>query len=279
VRRFLPFLAALACAIPLADGRPVHGQVEARALSYIVTATAPRLNRKLLGPATHRLQGVPSQPIDSFVWDGDGSVPIQGSLRMVVDPVAETGSIVARWTDESGEWLYTQTRFIHPHHLSGLRIGSSASEPPVDLVNHGVVQNVYLHGDTFAGQPVLPTVFTYIATWGPAEVTLNGEPFLNPYGLPGPDEWVAHSMVTEGVRGPDGTVRSVSGEIYNPGLSDRGATDPADLEVHLVFHDERFPFTDNIPPLFDFFYHLVFENVTIQTIQADTPLGLGIGNR
>ena len=27
--------------------------------------------------------------------------------------------------------------------------------------------------------------------------------------------------------------------------------------------------TDNVPNLFEFFYHLVFENVTIQIVQAD----------
>ncbi len=48
--------------------------------------------------------------------------------------------------------------------------------------------------------------------------------------------------------------------------------DPADLEVHLVFHDERFPRTENIPPIFSFFYHLVFEDVTIQILSAEGPV-------
>ena len=42
--------------------------------------------------------------------------------------------------------------------------------------------------------------------------------------------------------------------------------------MHLVFHDERFPRTDNIPDLFSFFYHLVFEDVVIQVTNADGPV-------
>ena len=44
--------------------------------------------------------------------------------------------------------------------------------------------NVYLHGDTTTGGPLLPTILNYVATWGPAEVTLNGESFENPYDGP-----------------------------------------------------------------------------------------------
>ena len=37
------------------------------------------------------------------------------------------------------------------------------------IYNEPVSHNVYLHGDTASGQPVLPTLFTYLAAWGPAD--------------------------------------------------------------------------------------------------------------
>ena len=77
-------------------------------------------------------------------------------------------------------------------------------------------------------------------------------------------------MTTEGARGPDGTVRTTSGGIYNPALSDRGAVDKDDWEVHLVFHDAPGPMVGgNIPPMFSFFYHLVFEDVKIRVVHDE----------
>jgi len=111
---------------------------------------------------------------------------------------------------------------------------------------------------------VLPTVFNLLATWGPAEVTLNGEPFQNPFDGPAP-LWAAHTMTTVGVRNPDGTVRTINGDIFN-GMLDpaNGAVDDDDLEFHLVFHDAPGPMTTNFPPPLSFFYHLTLEDVKIE---------------
>lgn len=238
--------------------------------TYRIVATGARLNRLVTGPVAERVQGVPARPVDSFVWDGAGSTPIDGEIVIEVDPDLDRGGIVARWTDENGEWLYTQTRFIHPHHASGVRIGSSVTDVDV-LLNDPVITNVHLHGDTGAGQPVLPTVFAYLAAWGPATVSLDGRLFRNPFELPAPS-WGGHLMVTHGVRGEDGAVRTRDGAVYDPSRGSEGAADPADVEVHLVFHDERFPVVaGNVPPLFSFFYHLVFEDVRIEILHGNVP--------
>jgi hypothetical protein len=238
-------------------------------VTYEVIATGARRNRKVMGPVVEWVQGVPARPVNSFVWDGDGSDPIEAELIMEINPTTEQGAIIAHWTDEHGAWTYTQLRFIHPEHSSGVRIGTSVDDV-FSFINEGAQENVYLHGDTTAGMGILPTVFNHLATWGPADVTLNGQPFINPYELPAP-QWLGHMMLTEGVRGEDGTVRTRSGEIYNPSNMKDGAVDPHDLEVHLVFHDERFPRNENIPPLFQFFYHLVFEDVSVRIVQTDEP--------
>jgi hypothetical protein len=101
-------------------------------------------------------------------------------------------------------------------------------------------------------------------------VTLNGEPFVNPYGIPGP-MWEGHVMVTDGARGADGVVRAEDGSVYSPAAGSSGHRDPSDVEAHLVFHDGRFPRTSNVPSMFSFFYHLNFESVAIEVRQMDRP--------
>ncbi|MDH3627270.1 MAG: hypothetical protein OES25_06385 [Acidobacteriota bacterium] len=253
----------------IAQSEPDDGvPVAATELRYRITATAARVNRRPMGPTRRRVQGVPAEPIDSFVWNGEGSTPVEGRMTIDVLPMRNTGVIDVEWTDTHGDWHLRVVRFLHPDiHSSGIRLGSSANWTDT-VLNEAISHNVYLHGDTGAGQPVLPTVFTYLAAWGPAKVTLNGELFANPFELPAP-LWGAHIMVTEGVRREDGSVRTLTNEIYNPSRATEGAVEPADIEAHMTFHDEIFPRTENIPPFFSFFYHVIFEDVQIEITQSE----------
>ncbi len=158
--------------------------------------------------------------------------------------------------------------FLPPHHPSGLRIAESAAETRF-VVGDPIATNVYLHGDTNAGPPLVPTAFAYLATWGPARITLDGEPFENPLDGPLPD-WSGHIMVTTGIRNLDGEIKTREGAIYDPSQMSVGFTDPADLEVHLTFHDELIPPTTSIPPDYEFFYHLVFEDARIGIMHRET---------
>jgi hypothetical protein len=253
---------------PPGEGYPVVGKEIG--VRYRVTASRPRLNRRPMGPIRRWVGGVPAEPIDSYCWSGEGSVPISGTMTIDVDPSRNVGRITAAWTDENGDWTWTQTRFLHPaHHPSGVRIGASVRSIDT-VINEPIVQNVYLHGDTAAGLPAAPTVFAYLAAWGPGDATLDGARFDNEFGVPSP-QWLGHAMVTEGARREDGSVRTLTGEIYDPSRSSEGAVETDDIEAHLVFHDDMFPLTSNIPPLFSFFYHLVFEDVAIEIVQADGP--------
>ena len=230
-----------------------------------IEATDARLVRQVTGDVVDDVNGVPAQPVDSFAWDGDGVVPIEGTARLDIDPVANTGEIVATWTDENGSWKFVQTAFAPPPHPTGLRVGPSATST-VLVEGDPVTTDVYLHGDTTAGGQVLPTDFNLLATWGPAEITLNGEAFDNPYDGPAP-LWGAHTMTTVGVRGDDdGTVRTVDGDIFDPTVDPaNGLVDNDDLEFHLVFEDAPGPeMTTNFPPPLSFFYHLSFEDVTVE---------------
>lgn len=226
------------------------------------------MNRKLLGVPTVFVDGVPAEPVDSFVWDGDGVEPLQkGSVKVAIDPVGNTGKIEASWTDQYGDWMFTQTVFSPPPHSTGLQVGPSASETKL-IFDDPVTTNVYLHGDTMAGGPVLPTDFNYLATWGVAEITLNGDPFENPFDGPTPN-WGAHTMTTVGVRNADGQVLTVDGDIYKVMEKSNGFVDNDDMEFHLVFEDAPMPMTGNFPPPLQFFYHLTFEDVKLEIVQAE----------
>lgn len=249
-------------AVPLGSAAAENGT----STSYEVQAEAARLNREVLGDVTADVQGVPAEPVHSFVWDGEGSVPLEdASATLEVDPVNNTGEITAEWTDPDGnEWTFEQTAFFAPDHASGLQVGPGADDTFL-IEGDPIPTNVYLHGDTTAGGAVLPTIFNLVATWGPAEVTLNGEPFENPYDGPAP-QWVAHTMTTVGVRNADGEVLTVDGDIFDPTVDPtNGAVDNDDLEFHIVFHDAPGPqMTENFPPPFSFFYHLTFEDVQVE---------------
>jgi hypothetical protein len=262
---------AVACIIPLgytsfaiADDNKSGSKQSS--IMYEITASQPRLNRRVTGDVVAYVDGVPAEPIDSFVWDGVGSELIEGEVTLKIDPVANTGTIDVEWTDRNGEWTYHQERFAPPSHPTGLRIGASAATTELELTDP-VTTNVYIHGDTGAAAPVLPTVFNLMATWGPAQITHNGLAFDNPFDGPTPD-WAGHTMTTLGVRGPDGSVRTTTGGIYNFSEAANGAVDQNDLEFHLVFHDAPGPkLTGNLPPPLSFFYHLTFENVKVKIKQ------------
>jgi len=235
-----------------------------RSLTYEVKANNGLLMREVTGEVTAELNGVPAEPVDSFVHDGNGVTEIKnGFVRVDIDPIANTGTIIAHWRDENGNWSFRQTAFAPPGHPTGLKIGPSAGTTEL-IVDDPVTTNVYLHGDTTAGGPVLPTVFNLLATWGPAEVKLNGQPFENPYDGPTPS-WVAHTMTTVGVRDDDGQVLTADGSrIFSPMNPGDGLVYDDEIEFHLVFHDAPGPgTTGNFPPPLSFFYHLTFQDVEI----------------
>jgi hypothetical protein len=243
-------------------------------LTYRVVARKPRVNREVTGPVTDEIQGVPAEPVDSFVWDGEGSEPIIGHAVLEIDPVSNTGWIKATWKDEYGSWTFEQMVFSPlPPHPTGLRVGPDAATT-VLVEGDPVPVDVYLHGNTTAGGPVLPTLFNHLATWGTAEVTLNGEPFVNTYDGPTPD-WIAHTMTSAGARNADGEVLEAvetgfdEDMYYSPAESDNGLVDYDDMEFHLVFHDAPNPQspTNNFPPPLAFFYHLTFEDVRLTITQ------------
>lgn len=260
---YLPVAAA--CILPFILTNVATANADKKSsLIYKIEATQARLNRLVTGEVVASIDGVPAEPVHSFVWDGNGSVAIKGEAHLEIDPVNNTGEIYAEWQDENGSWTWTQETFVAPRHASGLRIDSSAKTTTL-IKGDAVTTNVYLHGDTKAAPPVLPTVFSLLATWGPAQITHNGVPFNNPNNGPVPN-WLGHSMTSVGVRDANGVVKTKTGEIYDFSQGANGAVDNDDLELHLVFHDMPIPKgekTANFPERIQFMYHLVFEKVKL----------------
>lgn len=237
-------------------------------LVYNITASNARVVRNVMGEITGEVMGVPAEPVHSFAWDGEGVTSVKATAEFEIHPIDNTGMLTVEWTDEHGDWTLTQDMFALPPHPTGLQVPAPGAEGTL-IQDDPVTTGVFLHGDTTAGEPVLPIIFNYVATWGPASVTLNGEAFENPFDGPVP-MWATHTMLTAGVRAEDGTVRTASGEIYNPELQGEPAMiDYNDMEFHVVFHDLPGPEpTDSFPPV-DFFYHLSFEDVTVEVTQSE----------
>ncbi|NOX91906.1 MAG: hypothetical protein GXP18_05500 [Gammaproteobacteria bacterium] len=237
--------------------------------TYIsIKASEPVLIRQLMGPVVNSVNGVPAEPVDGFNWAGSAIRTTEGKARINVDPVANTGSINAEWEDEYGYWTFQQTMFMPPNHPTGARIGSSRDTITM-VEGDPITTNVYLHGDTGAGAPLVPTVFNLLATWGPVKVTLNGEPFDNPFDGPAP-MWIGHTMLSEGIRDANGAVRTTSGEVYDMTRGSEGQTYPDDLVFHLAFHDMPGPdMNTSVPPVWSFFYQVAFNNVQVKVRHKD----------
>mgnify|MGYP000666335736 CR=1 FL=1 len=170
-----------------------------------------------------------------FCYDGSCIVPGKGDIQIDLDPDRNEGKIVAHFSGEDGDWKIVAKEF--------------------KLVR----TNVNLHGasggdvDKALSPPVLPTVWTYVATWGPAAAYHNGE-----LAWKGP----AHLMVTEEVRDPEtGKVdfkgpkmaKNYPGSVHNKNA----------MQVHFVAHPEEKPTKGYLPP-FTEFVHLMYETVTWQ---------------
>jgi len=237
-----------------------------------IKATNPVRIRRVMGPVTNDINGVPTEPVDSFDWGGEALEPIKGRARLNIDPIANTGTIRAEWEDEHGRWTYRQDSFGPPAHATGIRIGSSRGSV-TDIFDDPITTNVYLHGDTGVGGPVTPTFFAQLAIWGPAKVTLNGERFDNPFpaasgSLPfsGPKGslWGGHVLLSEELRDDDGVIRTTSGEVFDMSKSGEGVVYPEKINLNLSFLDiPDGSQSNNIPAMHRFVYYISFKKVKV----------------
>jgi hypothetical protein len=200
----------------------------------------------------------PKGGIDAFSYDGSGHLKLKsGEIHIDVNPATQTGQINATWVDSNNtQWRYNQAKFTEGHELyfEGLYSNGTAK---IRFGSDSIAVNHYEHGNTGAGPPVLPTLFTYLGTWGPAQVWKNGK-LLGTF--------MAHMMVTDGVRNPiTGKVLNAAGTApFNPMTPADGSSNPNAAQVHLIIQSPMGAMTNNFPPQFAFTYHLMFYDITVQ---------------
>jgi len=192
---------------------------------------------------------------DAFSYDGSGHTKISGHVDVNLDPITNTGTITAEWTDPEGnDWRLEQTKFgggneLYPGELVDGQLQYQLDADPI-AINH------YEHGTTGAGPPVEPTLFVYLASWGPAEVFKNGQP---------QGTFETHMMITEGARNPETgkIVKSDGTTPYSPMSPGDSQVNDHAAQLHLVYHTPAGDPTDNFPPPFEIFEHLMFYDIDV----------------
>ena len=172
---------------------------------------------------------------DSFRYNGRGIQVGKGYANINVNERTNTGRVIAVSETSFGTLTFVLKEF-------------GGTEPYID---GGISKNLYLHGTTGNGPPVLPKSFTYLAGWGRADVYLNGKILYKNYD--------SHFMLTEGVRDKDTfkvdfkgpkNAKAYPGSVANPGRQ----------VLHIVVHSDDTK-KGNLPP-YRIFLHAMWDGVT-----------------
>ncbi|MCH9041657.1 MAG: hypothetical protein IIB80_05830 [Thaumarchaeota archaeon] len=212
----------------------------------------PLTKIKSVGNTAYIIDGVtPKGGHDAFSYDGSGHKRITGNVQVDLDPITNTGIITAEWTDPQGDkWTYKQTQFGGGNEMYIGETINGVTQTTLDL--DPVAINHFEHGTTGAGPTIEPTLFVYLASWGPAEVTKNGV---------SQGTFEGHMMVTDGARNSETgkIVQSDGITPYSPMSPSNSLVNRNTAQLHLVYHTAPAPeMTTNFPPPFEVFNHLMF---------------------
>jgi len=164
---------------------------------------------------------------DNFSYDGARVVPLVGKARAALDV-----------NNNSGTGVFTVHGTINPEkgktYTGEIVFYFTPGEGGPAFQEGGVADFVYLHGDTGQDAPVMPKTRTFVASWGTADIFINGK-LVYP-------KLIGHIMYTEGTRD------HVSQEVYNarreghysPKDPTNGSiADPNATELHFVAHSMK----------------------------------------
>ncbi|MFQ5781866.1 MAG: hypothetical protein ACE5GR_02275 [Nitrosopumilus sp.] len=211
----------------------------------------PIVKIKSVGDEAYIIDGTtPKGGHDAFSYDGSGHREIHGSIQVDVNPDTNTGTITAQWTDTNGDkWTYTQTKFGGGNEMYVGETIDGVTQTTLDA--DPIAINHYEHGTTGAGPTIEPTLFVYLASWGPAEVFKNGV---------SQGTYEAHMMITEGARDVESSkiVQSDGTTPYSPMSPENSMVNHNTAQLHLVYHSMPGEMTANFPPPFETFNHLMF---------------------
>jgi len=195
---------------------------------------------------------------DNFAYNGENIRPLDGHAEVTLNTAEGTGEIIVEveTTSQSGP-----IRFSEDQSFDGeIRIVQRLNAEQMDMAR--VEQDIWLHGDTGNEAPVMPELFNYFATWGPATISVDGEEVVPMIG--------SHTMFSEQARGADGKITR-NGQVYSPMVSDKeGFTNPQETEFHVVAHTTQ-PDQDNFPP-HAAWIHLHFSDVEVLQKPGGAPI-------
>jgi hypothetical protein len=227
----------------------------------------------VIGTNTYVIDGTtPKGGHDAFSYDGSGHKKTSGQVEVDLDPATNTGSILAEWIDEDGNNMrLEQTKFAGGNEMYIGETIDGVTQTKLDL--DPVAINHFEHGTTGAGPTIEPTLFIYLASWGPAEVFKNGV---------SEGTFETHMMLTDGARDVE------SGKIFqSDGVTPYSPMSPGDsmvnhntAQLHLVYHTAPAPeMTANFPPPFEVFEHTMFYDIdvlppTVKPAELKEPKGV-----
>ncbi|MFV1988022.1 MAG: hypothetical protein ACC682_12135 [Gemmatimonadota bacterium] len=145
---------------------------------------------------------------DASPWDhmddaGTNARPVEGTIEVDVDELANTGTFRAALDLPEGRYVVEMERFeeFSPCH------------------DGGIAAWLFEHGDAGCGDANWPKSILYVAGWGWGSATLNGEPLHADYQI--------HFMVTQGMR--DRETLAVQPDVT--GSTGAGAVNPAAVQL------------------------------------------------
>ncbi|MFW6078498.1 MAG: hypothetical protein ACODAE_02685 [Gemmatimonadota bacterium] len=194
----------------------------------------------------------------NFAYDGRNVRPLRGQAEATVNTVDGTGRVVVEieTTDRSGPIRFSEDRSFEGR----IRIVQRLNTERMDAAR--IMESVRLHGDTGNEAPVMPEIYNYFATWGPASISVNGQEVVPMIG--------SHTMFSEQARGADGRIEK-DGQIYSPMVENKqGFTNPEETEFHFVAHTTE-PDEDNFPP-HTAWIHLHFSDVEVVEQPSDATV-------
>jgi len=192
----------------------------------------------------------------NFAYDGNKVRPVEGKASVNINSETNTGSVVIEL--KNAKHQLSADEFIE----GDIRIVMEEFEGEQPFKQGAIAENLYLHGDSGNGPPVMPKLFTFLAGWGLVDIYVDGEKEY--------EDLDAHIMYTEGAR-VNNKIMKEDGTVYNPKLkSESGFTDSSKREFHIVAHstDED---KDNFPPN-SRWIHINFQEVALRKAPADAVL-------
>jgi hypothetical protein len=184
---------------------------------------------------------------DNFVYNGEEVMSIGGEAMVDVNADKNTGKMEVVFNGtinpEKGKTYSGEIRLTYNTFLEGSEFWEG-----------GIADYIYLHGDTGQEAPVMPTVKTYLASWGPVNVYVDGELVY--------EKLAGHMMYTEGARDRDtyAIYNNDKSGFYSPKEPGNSSiSHPDKRALHFVAHTND-PDKGNFPP-HTVWIHLNFQNV------------------